>query len=117
MEQSISLSPDRVAYYHYAQIPEKIATQRGMDYTKLPNSEIKLEMFLTGKRLFEEAGYEFIGLDHFAKASEMLGQAIEDGTIQRNFQGMTTGGGLDLIGAGASSISHLSGLGFLQNRR
>lgn len=117
VEQSISLSPDRVAYYHYAQIPEKIATQRGMDYTKLPSSEMKLEMFLTGKRLFEEAGYEFIGLDHFAKASEMLGQAIEDGTIQRNFQGMTTGGGLDLIGAGASSISHLSGLGFLQNRR
>ncbi len=66
VERSISLSPDRVAYYHYAQIPEKIATQRGMDYTKLPNSETKLEMFLTGKRLFEEAGYEFIGLDHFA---------------------------------------------------
>ncbi|MCH8147458.1 MAG: oxygen-independent coproporphyrinogen III oxidase [Planctomycetes bacterium] len=117
IERSISLSPDRVAYYHYAQIPEKIATQRGIDHTKLPNSETKLEMFLTAKTLFEEAGYEFIGLDHFAKPSEMLGQAVEDGTIQRNFQGMTTGGGLDLIGAGASSISHLSGLGFLQNRR
>ena len=115
VEQSISLSPDRVAYYHYAQIPEKIATQRGMDYTKLPSSEMKLETFLTGKRLFEEAGYEFIGLDHFAKASEMLGQAIEDGTIQRNFQGMTTGGGLRLLGVGASSISQLPDVGFLQN--
>jgi len=117
VEQTLTLNPDRVAYYHYAQIPEKIATQRGMDYTKLPDSEVKLEMFLTGKRIFEDAGYEFIGLDHFSKPEEMLGHAVRDGSIQRNFQGMTTGGGLDLIGAGASSISHLLGVGFLQNQR
>jgi oxygen-independent coproporphyrinogen-3 oxidase len=117
VEQTLTLCPDRVAYYHYAQIPEKIATQRGMDYTRLPDSETKLEMFLTGKRLFEAGGYEFIGLDHFAKKEEMLGQAVVEGSIQRNFQGMTTGGGLDLIGAGASSIGHLLGVGFLQNQR
>ncbi len=113
--KSIELSPDRIAYYHYAQIPEKIATQRGMDYTKLPDSEIKLEMFLIGLEMFESAGYEFIGLDHFARPDEGLAAALRDGSLQRNFQGMTTGGGLDLLGAGVSSISHYRDVGFLQN--
>ena len=117
IERTISLSPDRVAYYHYAQIPEKIATQRGMDYTRLPDSETKLEMFLLGTELFGSAGYEFIGLDHFAKPEEGLARAMEDETLQRTFQGMTTGGGLDLIGVGASAISHLCRIGFLQNAR
>lgn len=117
LERTILLSPDRVAYYHYAQIPDKIATQRGMDYTKLPNSGIKLQMFLLGGELFESAGYEFIGLDHFAKPDEPLARAKTDGTLQRNFQGMTTGGGLDMLAAGASSIGYLDGIGFLQNRR
>ncbi|MHC4697487.1 MAG: oxygen-independent coproporphyrinogen III oxidase [Planctomycetota bacterium] len=117
LERTIALSPDRVAYYHYAQIPEKIATQRGMDYTELPDSETKLQMFLLGGRLFGSAGYEFIGLDHFAKPDESLAHARRDGTLQRNFQGMTTGGGLDMLAAGSSSIGHLSGIGFLQNRR
>lgn len=115
VEQTIKLSPDRVAYYHYAQIPEKIATQRGMDYTKLPDSETKLEMFMIGLELFEAAGYEFIGLDHFAKPDEGLATATEEGSLQRNFQGMTTGGGLDLLGLGTSSISHVLDVGFLQN--
>lgn len=115
VEKSIDLSPDRIAYYHYAQIPEKIATQRGMDYTRLPDSESKLQMFLIGLEMFEEAGYEFIGLDHFARSDEGLVDAFRDGTLQRNFQGMTTGGGLDLIGAGVSSISHFRDKGFLQN--
>lgn len=115
VEGTISLSPDRIAYYHYAQIPEKIATQRGMDNTRLPDSETKLTMFLTGLELFTEAGYEFVGLDHFAKPDEGLSRALEDGTLQRNFQGMTTGGGLDLLGVGASAISQLQGVGYLQN--
>lgn len=117
VERTIALLPDRVAYYHYAQIPEKIATQRGMDYTRLPDSETKLAMFVQGANLFQSAGYEFVGLDHFAKPDELLAEAREDGTLQRNFQGMTTGGGLDLIGVGASSISHLADVGFLQNTR
>lgn len=117
VEKTIQLGPDRIAYYHYAQIPEKIATQRGMDYTRLPDSETKLEMFLNGIEQFQAAGYDFIGLDHLAKPEEGLSAAMRDGTIQRNFQGMTTGGGLDLVAMGPSAISHLSGIGFLQNER
>jgi oxygen-independent coproporphyrinogen III oxidase len=115
IEKVIELSPDRIAYYHYAQVPEKIATQRAIDHDALPDSDTKLAMFLLGAQLFTEAGYDFIGLDHFAKRGEMLAQAARDGTLQRNFQGMTTGGGLDLIGAGATSIGHLHHVGFLQN--
>ena len=115
VEEAIKLGPDRVAYYHYAQIPDKIATQRGIDHTRLPDSETKLEMFLVGHAAFERAGYQFIGLDHFAKLDERLALALKEGTIQRTFQGMTTGGGLHLLGVGVSSISHLIGVGFLQN--
>jgi oxygen-independent coproporphyrinogen-3 oxidase len=115
VERAITLSPDRVAFYHYAQIPEKIATQRGIDHTKLPDSETKLGMFLIALRLFESGGYEFIGLDHFAQPDEALAVARRNGTLQRNFQGMTTGEGLDLQGVGASSITHLLDVGFLQN--
>lgn len=115
--QTIELSPDRIAYYQFAQIPDKIAVQRGLDYTRLPDSETKLAMFLVGLRRFQESGYEFVGLDHFAKPDEALVQARDNGTLQRNFQGMTTGGGLDLVGIGASSISHLAEYAFLQNVR
>ena len=115
--QAIRLEPDRVAYYQFAVIPEKIAEQRGLDYDRLPDSDLKLEMFLAGLELFEAAGYVFVGLDHFARPEEALARALERGTIQRNFQGMTTGRGFDLIGLGASSITQLAQLGFLQNVR
>jgi len=115
--KTIQLGPDRIAFYHYAQIPEKIATQRGMDYTRLPSSIEKLAMFLKAIELFQEAGYEFIGLDHFALPHDELVVARDAGTIQRNFQGMTTHRGLDLLGIGVSSISHLPGIGCWQNEK
>jgi oxygen-independent coproporphyrinogen-3 oxidase len=117
IEQAITLAPNRVAYYQFAVIPEKIAEQRGLDYDRLPDSELKLDMFNAGLELFEAAGYVFVGLDHFARPDEALAQALAHGTIQRNFQGMTTGRGLDLIGLGASSITQLAQVGFLQNVR
>ncbi|RME37053.1 MAG: oxygen-independent coproporphyrinogen III oxidase [Planctomycetota bacterium] len=115
VDKTIALAPDRIAYYHYAQIPEKIATQRGMDYTRLPDSVEKLAMFLIGLERFQEAGYVFVGLDHFAKPEEPLAVGLKDGNTYRNFQGMTTGRGLRLVGAGVSAISQLPEVGFLQN--
>jgi oxygen-independent coproporphyrinogen III oxidase len=117
LAQTVALQPDRIAYYQFAQIPDKIAVQRGLDYTALPDSETKFEMFMTGLEVLTAAGYEFIGLDHFARPDEGLARARAAGTIQRNFQGMTTGGGYDLVGIGPSSISHLSQVGYLQNVR
>jgi len=117
VEKTLQLRPDRIAFYHYAQIPEKIATQRGMDYKRLPSSEEKLAMFLNALEKFPAGGYVFIGLDHFALPDDQLAISLDEGTIQRNFQGMTTQRGLDLIGLGASSISHLMGLGYWQSHK
>jgi oxygen-independent coproporphyrinogen-3 oxidase len=115
LERALELRPDRVAYYHYAAIPDKVAAQRGLDHHACPSSLEKLHVFLDGVAAFEAAGYEFIGLDHFARPEEGLARAKREGTLTRNFQGMTTGAPLDLVGVGCSSISVFPGRAFLQN--
>lgn len=115
LRRALQLVPDRVAYYHYAAIPDKIAAQRGLHHGACPSSLEKFGSFLDGVAVFEAAGYEFIGLDHFARPDEGLARAKREGTLTRNFQGMTTGGPLDLVGVGASSISVFPGRGYLQN--
>jgi len=115
LQRALSLAPDRVAYYHYAAIPDKVAAQRGLDHGACPSSLEKLAVFLDGVEAFEGAGYEFIGLDHFARPDEGLARARREGTLTRNFQGMTTGAPLDLIGVGCSSISVFPGRGYVQN--
>jgi len=115
IEATIQLGPDRIAFYHYAQIPEKIATQRAIDHRALPDSETKLDMFLEARVLLQDAGYQFIGLDHFARPQEPLARAARDGTINRNFQGMTTGADLDLLGFGPSGTSVFPGVAYVQN--
>lgn len=115
LERALTLRPDRVAYYHYAAIPDKIAAQRGLEHHACPSSLEKLRAFQDGVAAFEAAGYEFIGLDHFALPDERLARARRDGTLTRNFQGMTTGGELDLVGVGCSAISVFPGRAYLQN--
>jgi oxygen-independent coproporphyrinogen-3 oxidase len=115
IERAIELSPDRIAFYHYAQIPDRIANQRGLDHTSLPDSDTKLTMMLEASERFGGAGYEFIGLDHFAKPDELLAKAMRNGEINRTFQGMTTGAELDLFGFGCSAISILPRGMYLQN--
>lgn len=115
IEKAIGLSPDRIAFYHYAAIPDRLANQRGLDHGALPDSDTKLTMMLEATVRFGKAGYEFIGLDHFAKPDEMLAEAMKNGQINRTFQGMTTGAELDLFGFGCSAISVLPRTMYLQN--
>lgn len=115
IDLALDLSPDRIAFYHYAQIPDRIANQRGLDHTALPDSDTKLTMMLEAAERFGGAGYEFVGLDHFAKSDELLARAMRNGEINRTFQGMTTGAELDLFGFGCSSISILPRAMYLQN--
>jgi len=115
VNRTVELSPDRIAFYHYAQIPEKIANHRAIDHTALPDSNTKLDMFLETRDRLAEATYDFIGLDHFAKPDELLARARREGTLNRNFQGMTTGADLDLIGFGPSAISVIPGQAYWQN--
>lgn len=101
----LSLRPSRVAYYRLAVIPELFRVQKSFCEADLPCGEGSLELNLLGINRFLDAGYEFIGLDHFAVPEEPLAKSARDGTLRRNFQGMTTGKPLDVIGLGPSAIS------------
>lgn len=114
LEQVIALAPDRIAFYRLAVIPEMFRWQKAFSRIDLPTGELSLDLNLLAINRFAEAGYEFIGLDHFARPDERLSQARAEGTLQRNFQGMTTGKELDLLGLGPSAVSQLDDA-FAQN--
>ena len=109
MEQTIAkvlkLSPDRIAFYRLAMIPQMFKWQKSFTNCDLPEEKELLEINLNAIRTFKENGYEFIGLDHFAKKSDDLSKALYNGTLRRNFQGMTTHSDLEILGIGPSSIS------------
>jgi oxygen-independent coproporphyrinogen-3 oxidase len=107
LEKTLSLQPDRIAFYRLAVIPEIFRWQNVFKRTDLPGSDECLELNLLAINAFLQAGYEFIGLDHFARPQESLAQARREGTLRRTFQGMTTGRGLDILGLGPSAISQL----------
>jgi oxygen-independent coproporphyrinogen-3 oxidase len=100
----IALRPDRIAAYSYAHLPELFKAQRLIRPENMPPPERKIELLeLTIQRL-TEAGYVFIGMDHFALPEDELSLARENGTLQRNFQGYSTHADCDLIGLGITAI-------------
>jgi oxygen-independent coproporphyrinogen-3 oxidase len=116
LDEVIALAPDRVAAYAYAHLPQRFTAQRQIHAADLPDPSTRLRLLgLTVEKL-NDAGYRYIGMDHFARAGDELACALEDGTLQRNFQGYSTHGGCDLIGLGMSAISHV-GASFSQNAR
>jgi oxygen-independent coproporphyrinogen-3 oxidase len=116
LEKTVALAPDRIAFYRLAVIPEIFRWQNVFRPADLPSGDLPLELNLLGINHFLAAGYEFIGLDHFAKPDEELARARRHGTLRRTFQGMTTGKGLDVIGLGPSAISQLDGA-YAQNHK
>ncbi|MDU9034697.1 oxygen-independent coproporphyrinogen III oxidase [Pseudomonas corrugata] len=104
MDKIIALRPDRIAAYSYAHLPQRVRAQRMIRPEDMPPPERKLELLeLTINRL-SEAGYVYIGMDHFALPDDELVRARGQGTLQRNFQGYSTHADCDLIGLGVSSI-------------
>lgn len=116
LDKTIALSPDRIAFYRLAVIPEIFRWQNVFKPNDLPDGDLPLDLNLLAIQRFQEAGYEFLGLDHFAKPNEALAQACKEQSMQRNFQGMTTGKELDLVGLGPSAISQLD-TAFAQNQK
>ncbi len=114
LDQVIQLNPDRIAYYRLAVLPEMFKAQQNFVDKDLPQGEASLALNLQGINRFLEAGYEFIGLDHFAKLNDPLSVAARKDQLQRNFQGMTTGASLPLLGFGPSAISMLDDV-YVQN--
>jgi oxygen-independent coproporphyrinogen-3 oxidase len=116
LDRTLELAPDRIAFYRLAVIPEIFRWQNTFSHADLPAGDLSLDLNLLAINRFLQAGYEFIGLDHFARADEALAQARRDGSLRRTFQGMTTGKSLDVIGLGPSAISQLDDA-FAQNTK
>lgn len=118
MEQTLSLvtkmAPDRIAFYRLALLPEIFKWQRTFNENDIPADELILDFMLRAIDVFGAAGWKFIGLDHFAKETDELSLGMNDGTLRRSFQGMTTGASLPVIGIGPSAISSFDDL-FVQN--
>jgi len=103
-------APDRIALFNYAHLPEMIAHQKKyIDETTLPDTKTKLEIFDSSVEAFTNFGYEFIGIDHFAKKSDSLVTAYKNKSLYRNFQGYTTFSGCDMISFGITAISDIQG--------
>jgi oxygen-independent coproporphyrinogen III oxidase len=114
--ETIELRPDRIAFYSYAHVPWTSKGQRLFDENDLPSADEKLQLYITGKEMFAEAGYFDIGMDHFALPHDDLFIASQNGTMHRNFMGYTTQNTKLLLGLGVSSISDL-GVAFGQNNK
>jgi len=110
LEQIVALQPDRVSLFSYAHLPQRFAAQRKLDNANLPSASLKLQLQQLGIKAFVNAGYQFIGMDHFAKPNDKLAIVQRQGKLQRNFQGYTTSGQDALIGLGVSSISQVNGV-------
>ncbi|MFA7666020.1 MAG: coproporphyrinogen III oxidase, partial [Burkholderiaceae bacterium] len=105
VEQTIAAGPDRIALYHYAHLPTVFKPQRRISEDDLPASADKARMFEEAVRMFEAAGYLYLGLDHFARTDDELAVAQREGRLNRNFQGYTSHAGGDLIALGVSAIA------------
>jgi len=112
----MSARPDRVAVYGYAHLPVLFKAQRRIDPAALPGPAARLELLSLAIEELSAGGYRYIGMDHFALPDDELVRAQESGGLQRNFMGYTTHAHCDLIGLGASAISHI-GDSFSQNFR
>lgn len=110
----IALAPDRISYYNYAHLPERFPAQRAIHDADLPDAGVKLQMLTLLIKTLTEAGYLYIGMDHFVKAGDPLAVAQATGKLCRNFQGYSVNKAQDLIGLGVSSISNVQGM-YVQN--
>ncbi|HTQ79265.1 MAG TPA: oxygen-independent coproporphyrinogen III oxidase, partial [Thermoanaerobaculia bacterium] len=119
VREVLSLAPDRLAVFNFAFLPARFRHQRALDPQALPGPEEKLSLLEETVREITQAGYVFIGMDHFAKPGDPVAQAVADGTLTRNFQGYSTHAGTDLAAFGISAISAISALGggYAQNHR
>lgn len=112
----IELGPDRLSVFNYAHLPHLFKVQKQIDKTALPSGTEKLLMMERMTRMLHDAGYVYIGMDHFARPDDELAVAQRNGLLQRNFQGYSTHGGCDLVAFGVSAISAIDNV-FAQNHK
>ncbi|MEO5377207.1 MAG: oxygen-independent coproporphyrinogen III oxidase [Magnetococcus sp. DMHC-6] len=101
------LSPDRLAIFNYAHLPQYFSPQRRVNEAQLPTPEEKLRILEAAIQILTKAGYVYVGMDHFAKPDDELAVAQRQGLLHRNFQGYTTHGECDLVSVGITAISQV----------
>jgi len=108
--------PDRVAVYGYAHMPRLFKAQRQIDAAELPSAATRIDLLGLTIQKLTDAGYAYIGMDHFALPDDELARAQRDGTLQRNFQGYSTRADCDLVALGVSAIGKV-GDAYAQNAK
>ena len=116
LAQVAELRPDRIALYAYAHLPERFKPQRRILSADMPGGAAKLSMLSESLTAFSEAGYVYVGMDHFALPNDALAVAKRQGRLHRNFQGYSTQPDCDLIGLGVSAIGKI-GATYSQNAK
>jgi len=116
IEDVCELKPGRLAVYSYAHLPSRMPSQRLISHEDLPNAAEKAQMMLLAVDELESRGYNYIGMDHFSAKNDGLSLALQNGTLQRNFQGYSTCANTKMFGFGMSSISQ-AGDYFWQNEK
>lgn len=116
LDTIIDARPGRVAVYAYAHMPQQFKAQHHIAEADLPSPGVRMQLLALTVELLTRAGYEYVGMDHFALPDDTLALARRGGSLQRNFQGYSTRAGLDLIGLGLSAIGHV-GRVYAQNAK
>ena len=116
LDQVISLKPHRIALYAYAHLPERFKPQRRINENDIPSAKNKIIMLSLAIEKFLEAGYVYVGMDHFALPNDSLAIAKRQGRLHRNFQGYSTQPDCDIIALGVSAIGRV-GANYNQNSK
>jgi oxygen-independent coproporphyrinogen-3 oxidase len=109
LDAVVDMGPDRVAVFSFAYVPWLKPHQRKIEPTTMPATEAKFGLFIRALETFGAAGYQQIGMDHFAKPGDELTRALERRKVGRNFQGYTVKETGDLIGFGMTAIGDVQG--------
>jgi oxygen-independent coproporphyrinogen III oxidase len=107
LAEVIRINPDRIALYNFAYVPWMSPHHKEIPENSLPPGAVKFQIFSRAIQTLTQAGYVYIGMDHFAKPTDELRLAQDEGTLHRNFMGYTTKAGTQLYGVGVSAISGL----------
>jgi len=108
LDKVVRAMPDRISLYNYAHLPHLFKQQRRIDEQALPSAEARLDMLALGIRRLTDAGYVYIGMDHFALPNDDLAIAQQQGRLHRNFQGYSTHAESDMVACGVSAISSVA---------
>jgi oxygen-independent coproporphyrinogen-3 oxidase len=116
LDRIVEFAPDRISVFNYAHLPARFMPQRRINEADLPPPQTKLDILKTTGQRLADAGYVYIGMDHFARPDDELALAQRDGSLYRNFQGYSTHADCDLLGIGVTSIGKVDNT-YAQNRR